>query len=605
MILPPIAILKFQKKIGALFLCLSFLWINPAFGSNRSFTQTPGAVLASKLPEDFKATLIDIKIVTYDAFEGSKVNTPIEEDVFELGNKLHIKSKQKTISKRLLVSKGQQVDKEDLMESEKKLRSEEFLADAIIEVLVSDKNEASIVVHTFDQFSTTPGIGLQKPAQEWEYWFGLLESNLMGGGQKIGAFYTHTIDRNTVSAIYENKAFIKNNFKLSGRGGLSTDGYEYEYYLGLPLLSKKQKWAYNISGLGLKSNRYYYADADDPGEAERKMQAKEAIKVFWMEDSLPSTLPVFLYRDIVDLGMSLSVTRSFGSSHKFNVSGKFSWDENYQQAENGNYLAYYNLYQNSPYVSGDFKNKYALDFRRDFLLGASFSYYQSKYKTVKNFRNVKWTEDIDVGFRFTQDIYKNLKFAGAHNSDWKLKHSLVYINAWNNMHFVNTAASLGYFWDGAETLEDGYLSHVFEYQFKPTPRLSSYFYSSWYHYFEKELSSQLYLGGEQGLSGYPNRFFSGQARYFMQLEQRYFPNLEFGTAVPALAVFLNGGDVFPTRKDFEWDELHYSAGIGLRVGATRSVQKVVNHINISFPIDGKYRDILPGWRFTVLAKTSL
>ena len=91
----------------------------------------------------------------------------------------------------------------------------------------------------------------------------------------------------------------------------------------------------------------------------------------------------------------------------------------------------------------------------------------------------------------------------------------------------------------------------------------------------------------------------------MHMEQRYFPDFEFASAVPALALFLNAGDAFESYRDLEMDKLHYSVGFGLRVGATRSVQKVVNHINICFPIDSKYRKVLPGWRLTVTAKANL
>jgi hypothetical protein len=69
-----------------------------------------------------------------------------------------------------------------------------------------------------------------------------------------------------------------------------------------------------------------------------------------------------------------------------------------------------------------------------------------------------------------------------------------------------------------------------------------------------------------------------------------------------MAVFANAGNTFPGYADFDWDKLHYSLGFGLRLGASKSTQKVVNHVNLSWPIGEKE---LSGPVFSIRAKKSL
>jgi hypothetical protein len=190
---------------------------------------------------------------------------------------------------------------------------------------------------------------------------------------------------------------------------------------------------------------------------------------------------------------------------------------------------------------------------------------------------------------------------GAKNDDWYLSHAAVFNDAWFDALFVNTNASMHYF-AGPSGFDDGYAAAFGEMQWKPIPFTSTFFATTWNHFFAAEKSQQLLLGEDNGLNGYPSFYYAGQARILFEAEQRFFPPFEVGTVVPALAVFGNAGNTFPGYADFDWDKLHYSVGLGLRLGATKSVQKVVNHVNLSWPLGEKE---LSGPVFSIRAKKSL
>jgi hypothetical protein len=596
-----------MNLLSRTFIAALLIVLNLYSRGEREFTATEGYTLAKDLQSDFKAQVDSISYRRYDAFEGSRTHSKMEEEIFEIGNMLHIVSKEKTIRRRLLFIKGDIVTRELLLETERRLRREQFLADAVIEIKQSQGGGVIVLVHTYDQFSTIPAWGLQKPGDKWTYWFGPVESNLIGTGQKISLFYSHGVDRDSYMGMYENKAFIFNNLQLTLMGSNTTDGYSYQYLLKRPLFSKTDRWGYEVSGYGMKYSKYVYLDANIPGEAQRRAEASDespATFSFFKAPSIGSEL-LFKYEDVVDLSFSTNITRSFGKKNKFLVRPTFTWKERYQDGNPNDLTIEGGILQAFAYSQDINRSEYLLDFRNDYLAGLYLSYYQNEYKTVKNFRNLKWSENLDVGFRISNGIYQNLKFMGANNADLFLKHTLVYINVWQSKHFLSTSLNTSYFLGYEGDLDDGTVSHNLEYQWKPIPATATYMASHWKHYFAREKSAQLVLGGEEGLNAYPNRFFSGQAQLLMEIEQRYFPDIEFGTAVPALAVFLNAGNTFEAYDKFEWSNLHYGAGFGIRIGATRSVQKVVNHLNLSFPLDSKYRRILDTWKFTLVAKATL
>ncbi len=601
----------------------------------REITLTQGATLIKDLSEDFSLIVDTIVYDIGDAYDGAKTHTKYDASLYSALNKLHIESKPTTISKRLLFKKGSLITKELLMETEKVLRKEEYLADAIIEVIERNNGKAKVIVHTFDHWSTVPAASFNKIGGVPIYYVGLIESNLLGLGQKVGLLFEENLDRKSVHGFYAKNDFLFQKVKLSMDAIRSSDGYSYSTKINKPLESKTQQWGFSLNGFAIKKTKYLYESANKKNELDRRVQSSKNLNcnLFFTCKTLSNGL-LLSYNNVTDLSFNAKITRSYGLKHKFNSSPVFTVFKRYQTPEKINehlrqtitkykkdsliingvdssfitvdssvidsiYL-FRDLYGSTP----EALSQYKLDYRQDIMFGWRFDYYQYSYKTVKNFRNLKWNEDIDVGFRISTEIKQNLKLIGAKTNDLFLFHQAVYNNIWASKIFLLTSLSSYYYLNYNGVLEDGLNSHFFEVQWKPLKSTSSYFSSTWKNYFAKEKSAQLTLGELNGFNGFPNYFFTGQASWLMTLEQRYFPNIEIGTLIPAFATFLQAGNTFPSYRDFIWDDLHYSAGIGLRTGLSRSTQGVVNHLNISAPLNSKYYDAL-NWTLSIVAKASL
>jgi hypothetical protein len=567
-------------------LLLAFLYAIPRAQGDRFFQPTPGFIRAQDLPDSFTVKVRSIQLATKDAFEGSTAHSEAEQYVFDIGNSLHMESRPGTIRRRLLFRAGDTVTKGLLLETEKALRQEEFLSDAIIEVMPWNDGTAHVKVTTFDQWTTVPGVSLQRLGKEWIYWIGPVESNLFGTGQRLGFFLGHDQVRDTRWLDYANNALFPARLRFSTHAAWLSDGYSVQASLSKPLESRTSRWSFASSFSADKVSEWVYFDANRLSALPDSLA-----RDFSGDFSLRAKFP-----HVVTQTANASVTRSFGYHTKFSVTPTLDWEDRYNVSGTKAYVTPERYLPLEP--SARHPNE-----RNDYLTGLSLSVYQYDYKTVQNYNNLKWSETLETGWRLSTKLAKNQSWLGAKNDDWYLSHTAVYNNAWWDDLFLSSSASMRYFVSPAG-FDDGYATGFGEVQWKPVNLTSSFLSVTWNHFFAAEKSQQLLLGEDNGLNGYPNLYYAGQARILIEAEQRLFPSFEIGTVVPAFAVFANAGNTFPGYADFDWDELHYSAGIGLRLGATKSTQKLVNHLNLSWPIGDKYLSS-PWPVFSIRAKKSL
>lgn len=552
--------------------------------AGRFFKPAEGFTQAKDLPEDFSAVVRSAQLAIKDAFDGSTANSEVEAEMFAIGNRFHIESRAGTIRRRLLFREGDTVTKSDLMEAEKALRSEEFLADAIIEAKQWEDGTAHLIVTTYDQWTTTVGFTPQFLGGRFFYQLGVVESNLLGTGQRLGFFLGHGRERDMRWIDYNNNALTPLRLRLASHLAWLSDGYSTLFSLSKPLESRADRYAFSASWSAEQLSEFVYFDAN---RLDRLPDAQA--------DSLAGrSRLVYQFDKVATHEVNLSATRSFGRRTKFNVSPTADWKDRYNHGVVFTY-GINRLVPPHPTASRP-------EERFDLLGGLSWSLYQYRIKTVSNYRNLKWSESLETGWRLTSKAARNQEWLGARNDDFYLSHGAAFNNAWWNAVFLNSAASLRYFVSPGGDFDNGHAGLSGEVQLKPHPATSTTVSGSYGGLFAAERSQQLVLGDDSGLSGYPNAYYAGQALLLLEAEQRYFPSFEFGTLVPALAVFWNAGNTYPVWDDFDPADLHHAIGAGLRLGLSKTVQKLVWHVNFSKPV-GEER--LDGFVFSFRVKTSL
>jgi hypothetical protein len=571
----------------------------------RFFRSEPGYVRAKDLPEDFRTRIDTVRFAIKDAFDGVDSHTALERWAYDFLNTIHIESREGTIRQRMLFSEGSEVGKGELLESEKALRDEQFLADAVIEVGPDRNGSRTVKVTTYDQWTTSPVIGASLvkgdlftdvflgrwgdlSRQEWLYSYGLWESNVLGTGTRLGGAYRHDLQRNTLEAMLNNQSFSP--YKLQGTlyAADLSDGHSYLASLAMPLRSRDSRWAFLASVSSLEWAERVYFDANRLDELPSGLRdAKLGESHIHRE-----------YAGVTHDSLFLSVTRSYGHDLKLNVSPTLFLQDRYWTGKSGK-DADTALMSAAPLpASAD-----GPELGTDALAGVSLSIGQYAYRTARNFRNLKWNETVETGWRLTTRVLLNQEWLGADNSDLRLGHEAAYGDSWRDRWYASCSLSTAYFLDPRRGgFEDGQVDASFETQWKPIPLTASVLTGAWSNLFATPRSRQITLGAFDGLAGYPSFYYSGQARLLLIAEQRLFPEFEVLTLVPAFTLFLAAGNTFPTYGDFDPAELHYSSGFGIKIGRSKSPTKSVQHISVSWPLGEKG---LPGLAVSISAKRRL
>ena len=554
-----------------------------------------------------------------DAFDDSKAHTKYDRWAYDVLNWVHIETREMTVRKLLLFDKGDLVNLNLLLEAERFLRNQKFLSDA--NITVSNEDGKNVVdVQTSDNWTLTIPIAFGFSGSEWSYdnlvWgVGIQESNFLGLGQKLGFYFGHDEFRDMWQVEYGDPHFLFRYNHLDFLYSYNTDGYLASWKMYVPFLSRSvNQWAYTLEGLKNKRNAFYYGRGELPSGAkiydysqnkaflaqvenarkdpENKKKSDRQIDSIATNNYLNSlsryngkkSVKLMTIEDFITDSLSFRFSRSFGGTQRKLYLGA-TYDYLRETATEGKVLRY-------PFIYGD--DVYAIDSasavndwtqeRKDSRLGIYIMYSNLRYEKIKNFHNVRWTEDIDKGFSVKAQLSKNYEQLGANNNDIRLDFWTDLYLGRENHHL--TLNSYMYFYLDHGKRHDFYGRLNGEYIFHPSTRFSTALSGLVDLYDDAKLGYQLTLGGSDGFVGFPTGFYAGQARVYGNLEQRWFPDFEILTLAPVVVAFGSVGETAPSIKDIRRKNLIYVAGFGIRLAQTKSITRLINKIDVSFPLNG-------------------
>jgi hypothetical protein len=124
-----------------------------------------------------------------------------------------------------------------------------------------------------------------------------------------------------------------------------------------------------------------------------------------------------------------------------------------------------------------------------------------------------------------------------------------------------------------------------------------------------DIDTQLTLGADTGLRGYPFRYRTGQGRWLVSVEQRFYTDwYPFRLFNVGAAVFYDMGGIRGTNRVSSAPppngqrSVLRDVGVGLRLGNSRSAVGSVVHVDIAYPIDSDAS--IRKFQFNVEAKRS-
>ena len=554
-----------------------------------------------------------------DAFDDSKAHSKYDRWAYDILNLVHIETREVTVRKLLLFDKGDIVNLNLLLEAERFLRNQRFLSDA--NITVSNEDGKNIVdVQTSDNWTLTIPFAFGFSGSEWSYdnlvWgIGVQESNFLGLGQKLGFYFGHDEFRDMWQLEYGDPHFLFRYNHLDFLYSYNTDGYLAHWKMYVPFLSRSvNQWAYTLEGLKNKRNAFYYGRGELPSGAkiydysqnkdflaqvekarkdpENKKKSDRQIDSIATDKYLNSlsryngkkSVKLMTIEDFITDSLSFRFSRSFGGTQRKLYLGA-TYDYLRETAKEGKVLRYPFIYGDDVYAidSASAVNEWTQE-RKDSRLGFYIMYSNLRYEKIKNFHNVRWTEDIDKGFSVKAQLSKNYEQLGANNNDIRLDFWTDLYLGRKNHHL--TLNSYMYFYLDHGKRHDFYGRLNGEYIFHPSTRFSTALSGLVDLYDDAKLGYQLTLGGSDGFVGFPTGFYAGQARVYGNLEQRWFPDFEILTLAPVVVAFGSVGETAPSIKDIRRKDLIYVLGLGVRFAQTKSITRLINKIDVSIPLNG-------------------
>ncbi len=504
------------------------------------YERPPGVPSDAEL-ETSGARIGEVRIDTRAMFDtgNSKENTSL----FRLANRLHIGTRDGTVTDQLLFRSGEPYARRLLDESERMLRTNHFLRDAVVRPVAYRDGVVDVEVVTQDVWTFNPGVSFGRKGGRNTSGFELEELNLLGLGTQLGIGYKSGLDRDSKTIFYRDRQLGSSWWSLSTTYSDNSDGRLGELSVEHPFYALDSRWA---GGISLR----------DDQRIDSRYDRGEIIDEFARSERFASVY----YGRATGLRDGWTRRLTFGAT----------WDAT-EFSPSAQSLA-------SRIVPSD---------RTLAFPWIGVEWIQDEFLTERNRTQIERIEDVAMGWRVRGQLGISSSAFGADRTSLPFEAGLSRgLRPTPRQTLLFDAGTRGRFEDSrlAATITRG----AAQYFFRQSDRRLLYLGLSGEFGSKLDLDQQILLGGDSGLRGYPLRYQAGEGRWLFTAEQRLFTNwYPFRLMNVGAAVFYDMGGTWgrdplgaPSQgvlKDF---------GVGLRLGNSRSALGNVVHIDVAMPLDG-------------------
>jgi outer membrane protein assembly factor BamA len=502
------------------------------------------AAAAVKIPsfaelETSGAVIGEIRVVTRDIFD---IGDEHESNPFyRAANAIHIRTRPSVVESKLLFKSGDRVSAHAIDETERLLRSYRIFYQVDIVPIAVHDGVVDIEVRTRDTWTLQPGFSASRSGGSNRTNFGFTETNLLGTGVLLGVNRFSDPDRTgTIYQISDPHAF----------DGWTTVSYTYSQ------LSDGANRTASIT-------RPFYAL--DTRRAAGFTASKDTRLDTLFENG--STSAQFRHQqDLVD---------AFGGWSAGLVGG---WVQRYSVGVN---------YQNDRY-SEEAGLPAPDQLPDDQTLVAPYLRYevvQDAYVKYKNLDLIERPEYFVMGLQSTLQAGRSLELLGSTQEVWLYKVSVSDGYRLPSGGILLSSVSSTGQW-GYGPLDKQATSGSVRFYSHPDNRTLVFFSLAGDILKDATSSTQLVLGGDTGLRGYPRNYQSGDYRTVLNTEYRVY------TDWYPVRLFRVGGAVFydlgraggGPNSNTEHTGWLSDVGIGLRILNARTAFGNVLHLDLAFPL---------------------
>lgn len=538
-------------------------FVQPAPSKERMAVESR-AIKAKPLPslavmESNGARIGKVIIKVKDIFDekNPKENKPL----FRLVNHLHIITRQDTIANLLLFKSGDKFVAQALTDSERILRNMPFLYDARVRPISYENNTVDVEVITTDVWTLGLDISFSHKGGESHSSFELSDANFLGYGKRVRVQRSSDIDRLERTLEYYDPNLRGTHSELTATFSDNSDGLVKHINLKRPFVSLDSRFSFELNSEYTEQSEKFY----ELGEPVHEFSHKKR------------------YYDF-EIGFSKGLVE--GVARRWSIGFKAHSDDFQQNAKSvPGYVIPENRRLNYPWIN--------------------FEYVENRFIKTRRLNLINRTEDLNLGRQY------NVQIGWADKSLNSTSNTLIYEGNYSTTEraessqlFLLSFGLDGRLTDGRSDLLHWSSSTRYYYPYLPDRVFYSSLNLEYLH--DPSGETQLLLGGDNGLRGYPARLQQGNRKVLFTLEERFYTDLHlFQLAYVGGAMFFDIGRAWSgDTPDTPVTGFMKDVGLGLRFTSSRAGKGQVLHMDLAFPLNVNHASNIGSYQYIVSTESS-
>ncbi|MEJ0085827.1 MAG: hypothetical protein WDO72_09100 [Pseudomonadota bacterium] len=498
------------------------------------------AVPAAAELERAHARIGAIYINVGDIFDTTKPGE--NKRLYRLANRVHIDTRESVLRAQLLFAEGDEFSARVLEETERALRRLRYIREPKVRAIAFRDGVVDVEVTASDVWTMSPGLSYGRKGGANSTSIEFDDYNVLGMGKRLSLGSHSDAERSSTTFQWRDPNVLGSRWTTALGYADNSDGTASSLSIERPFYSFDTRWT---AGLSV---------GEDDGVLHRYALG-ERVDAY--------------RRDLRSADLHFGTSRGWDDGWVRRLTVGLRYDEA-RFADDPAYLP-------SARLPDDRRLSYPY---------AAMEWIQDDFVTSTNLDQIERTEDFEFGRRYLVEVGQSAAIFGSDRTATLLRASAS--RGWriyphHTLFFGATLASrIG---DGND---NSLLSASARYYWRTSENTLFYTALQGDVGHALDADTELTLGGDNGLRGYPLRYQTGDARGLLTVEQRFFTKwypwqlFNVGAAVFADVGRTFGSGAIRTPQQGTLSDV----GFGLRLSNSRSALANVLHLDVAFPLNG-------------------
>lgn len=462
---------------------------------------------------------------------------------FRLVNRLHLRTRPIVIERELLFAAGDPFEPELLAETERNLRRFSFLRAARVFPAAGPDGTVDVRVRVDDAWTLSPTASFRRVGEANEWRLGVSELNLLGFGKSASFELKRGPEGNERRLSYGDRQFLGRRLSLDAESRDGTEVRHHELRLGRPFYSSLSRWSWTASGTDRSERQPHFVGGSRSGNIRR-----------------------------VETALGAQAGRAFRPSTREVRHGTLALSRMHRA-----YRAEHDTHGGVP----------ARDLRHVFEVSGRWE--ALRFVKVRDIVQMARDEDFNVGPRALAGFAASPRFAGGGRDRWSPNVALGAGRSLGVGGFVLGKTGFGSQLSPSRLPEHEFSADLLAYRRAGGRNMLAA--HARFARLVRPTDGALMLGEETGMRGFGLNPFSGDRLVLVNLEDRFEVAEELWRVLAVGAVaFLDAGCVWEPGQRMRFGDLRSAAGLGLRLGSSRSTDTVPLRIDVAYSFQDTGRD---------------